>query len=183
MSMDHKFDIDHFLLIVDKAFDSNNPNLMGSQLIHLLVSFLGVKGASIFVVNPRTEALEILATEGLSMAYRNKGPILVDQSIKLESNLNPIIISDTRTSDQLQYPEKAEQEGIRSIISLPINLRGKIIGALRVYHASPWEVSVQDLAYLKLLSKYIGMALRYFRLAAVVQCTKDTLDEIHPLWL
>lgn len=135
------------------------------------------------MVNPRKEALEILATEGLSLDDVNKGPILVDQSIKLPSYLNPMIIEDTEKSDQLQYPEKAKAEGIRAIDSLSVNLRGKIIGALRVYHADPWIVSDTDLAYLNLVTRYLGMALLYFRLATVVSCTKDTLDDLHPIWL
>ncbi|MBU8912061.1 MAG: GAF domain-containing protein [Desulfobacterales bacterium] len=183
MSDNHKIDLEKYKLIVETVFDANNPTIMGSQVTHLLVSTMGVKGASIFVVNPGTESLEILATEGLSVEYVNKGPILVDKSIKLSSNLKPVIITDTKGSDRLQYPEKAGREGIRSIVSLPVNLRGKIIGALRVYHSEPWEVSELELSCLRLLTLNIGMALRYFRLSALVQCTKDTLDELHPIWL
>ena len=183
MSTDPKINLESYKLIVETAFDANNPTILGSQVTQLLVTTMGVKGASIFVVNPRTESLEILATEGLSIGYMNKGPILVDKSIKLSSNLKPVIIPDTDTSDRLQYPEKAKSEGIRSIVSLPVNLRGKIIGALRIYHSEPWEVSDLELSYLRLLTLNIGMTLRYFRLSAVVQSTKDTLDEIHPIWL
>jgi signal transduction protein with GAF and PtsI domain len=180
---DLKIDLTRYKLIVELVFDAKNPSFMGSQVAHLLVSTMGVKGASILVVNPGTESLEILATEGLSIEYVNKGPILVDKSIKLASNLKPVIITDTKGSDLLQYPEKAEKEGIRSIISLPINLRGKIIGALRLYHSEPWEISEQELSYLRLLTLDLGMALRYFRLSAVVDSVKDLLDEIHPIWL
>ena len=183
MSSDHKIDLERYKLIVETVFDANNPTTLGSQVTQLLISTMGVKGASIFVVNPGTESLEILATEGLSIEYVNKGPILVDKSIKLQSNLKPVIIADTNDTKLLQYPEKAKKEGIRSIVSLPVNLKGKIIGAVRIYHSEPWEVSKLELSYLRLLTLNIGMALRYFRLSSVVQCTKDTLDEIHPIWL
>lgn len=183
MQADNKIDLEKFKLIVDTVFDATEPTLLGSQVTHLLVTGMGIKGASIFVVNPGTETLEILATEGMSIEYVNKGPILVDKSIKLPSNLKPVIITDTRGSSKLQYPEKADNEGVRAIVSLPINMRGKIIGALRVYHSEPWEVLNEELSYLEILARYIGMALKYFRLVAVVQSTKDTMDEIHPIWL
>ncbi|MCP3941985.1 MAG: GAF domain-containing protein [Desulfobacteraceae bacterium] len=183
MLSDYKIDLEKYKLIVETVFDAVNPSIMGSQVAQLLVSTMGVKGVNIFVVNPGTQALEILATEGLSLGYVNKGIILVDKSIKLESNFKPVIITDTKDSDRLQYPEKAEKEGIRSIVSLPINLKGKIIGALRIYHSEPWEMSASELSYLRLLTLNLGMALRYFRLSAVVQCTKDLLKEIHPIWL
>ena len=57
------------------------------------------QGASLFA--------RVFATEGLNIEYVNKRPILVDQSIKLSSNLKPVIIADTEESGQLQYPEKA----------------------------------------------------------------------------
>ncbi len=183
MPSNHKIGLEEYRLILETAFEANNPIILGSQVTNLIVTTMEVKGASIFVVNPKTEELEILATEGLSMSYVNKGPILVDKSIKLASNLKPVIIPDIKNSNLLQYPEKAEREGIRAIISLPVNVRGKIIGAMRIYHSEPWNISEEELSYLKLLTKSLGMELKYFRLSSVIQSTRDMLDEIHPIWL
>lgn len=182
-SGEEKIGLDVYRLIVETVFDATNPAILGSQVTHLLVKAMKVKGATVFVVNPDEEELEILATEGLSIGYANKGPILVDKSIRLPSNLKPVIVADTKTSDRLQYPEKAESEGIRSIVSLPVNLRGKIIGALRIYHSEPWEVTERELTFLTLLTRHLAMALRYFRLSTAVQCTRDVLEDVHPIWL
>jgi len=183
MTQDQKIGLTRCQMIVETVFDATEPTTMGSKLIHMLISVMGVKGATLFVVNPRTETLEILATEGLSIDYVNKGPILVDKSIKLALNLDPVIIHDTEKSDRLQYPEKAVKEDIRSIVSLPINLKGKIIGALRIYHGETWQVSKRELACLSLIARFAGMFLRYFRLSSVVLSLKETVDEIHPIWL
>jgi len=183
MSDNDKIGLEEYKLILETAFEANDPIVLGSQLANLLVTTMGIKGASILVINPKTDELEILATEGLSISYVNKGPILVDKSIKLESNLTPVIIPDIKKTKLLQYPEKAENEGIRSIVSLPVNLRGKIIGAMRIYHSEPWDLSERELSYLKLLAISLGMALKYFRLSAVIRSTKDMLDAIHPIWL
>lgn len=183
MSQQEKIELPHIKMIVDTVFEATDPTTMGTQLTQLLVSVLGVKGASVFVVNPRKKELEILATKGLSLDYINKGPILADKSIGLSNNLEPVIIEDTLGNGLLQYPEKAEQEGIRAIVSLPVKLKGKIVGALRVYHKTPWQVSENELICLNLLTRYIGMALRYFRLSAAVKCTRENLDDIHSIWL
>ncbi|MFH2057873.1 MAG: GAF domain-containing protein [Pseudomonadota bacterium] len=183
MSNSHKIDLETFKLIADTIFDANHPETMGSQVARLLVGTMEVKGVAFFIVNPAKEELELLATEGLSADYKNKGPILVDKSIKLESNLEPIIIADTLKSNRLQYPEKAIKEGIRSIVSLPLKLKGKIVGALRIYHSDTWDITEQDLSYLEILTKNLAMALKYFRLSAAVFATKETMDEIHSIWL
>lgn len=183
MSQNHKLDLDRYKLIIDTIFDATEPIIMGEQLTQLLITAMGIKGASIFVLNPDSEELEILATEGLSLNYRNKGPILVDQSIKLPPNQKAMVISDTENSTQLQYPQKANEEGVRSIASIPLKLKGKVVGALRLYHSEPWEVTEQEMSYLELIARHIGMALRYFRLSSVVGRTRDTMAEIHPIWL
>ncbi len=183
MSFQNKINLDAYRLIIETLTKSDDLTVMGSQLTTLLIGATGAKGATLFILNTEKEELEILATEGLSPAYVNKGPILVDQSIKLESNRTPVIIKDTQKSDMLQYPEKAENEGIRAIVSLPINIRGKVIGALRIYHSKVWDLSEEELSFLQVLTHNIGMVLMYFRLSTTVQEIKESVNEIHPIWL
>ena len=48
-----------------------------AEVMTLIYEQAGLEEKScIFIVKPKTEELEILATEGLSMAYVNKSPIL-----------------------------------------------------------------------------------------------------------
>lgn len=176
-------DLDIFKLMLDVITDATNVNTMANQLTQIIVGALGIMGATIFVLNTELEELEILASAGLGIDYINKGPILVDKSIKLASNREPVIIGDVRASDRLQYPEKAKEEGIMAIVSLPITLRGKIVGALRLYRSEVWNISEADVDDLQVLAQNIGIALMYFRLAAAVQAVKETVNDIHPIWL
>jgi signal transduction protein with GAF and PtsI domain len=183
MSFQNKIDLDTYKLIIETFTDSDDLIVMGSQLTSLLIGATGAKGATLFILNTEREELEVLATEGLSPDYVNKGPILVDQSIKHEANQNPVIIKDIQNSNILQYPEKAIDEGIRSIVSLPISIRGKVIGALRIYHSTVLDLSEDDLSFLQVLAHNVGMALMYFRLSTTVKEIKDSVNEIHPIWL
>ncbi|MGE0085741.1 MAG: GAF domain-containing protein [Desulfococcaceae bacterium] len=183
MSSAKKIDRDIYKMIVENLAGADDSETMGANVTQLLVGALEVKGATIFVLNPETDELETLSSSGLSPNFINKGPILVDKSIRLPPNRKPVIIRDTAADKRLQYPEKAEEEGIRSIVSVPIRLRGKIIGALRIYHSDVWDVSQKELAFFEVLALNIGMALMYFRLATAVQAVKNTVDEIHPVWI
>ena len=183
MSEKNKIDLESFKLIVETVLDAKNPELLGSQLTLLLVGLLEIKGAAFFIVNPRKEELEILAAHGLSQEYKAKGSVLMDRSIKHESNLEPVVIQDTQDTDRLQYPEQAEKEGIRSIVSFPVKLHGKIIGALRIYHSEVWDVNHEELGYLQVLSKNLALALKAFRLSADIVKIREALEDIHPIWL
>jgi GAF domain-containing protein len=183
MAVKNKIDLDIFKLVSEVITKSDNIDTMSNQLTQILVGVLGIMGATIFVLNPELEELEILASSGLSINYINKGPILVDKSIKLAPNREPVIISDITAGDRLQYPEKAEEEGIMAIVSLPITQRGKIVGALRLYHSTVWNISETDIDYLQVLAQNIGIALMYFRLANALQTVKETVNDIHSVWL
>jgi len=179
----NKISLEVYKLFVQTITEAGNIETMGKNLVQLLISALGIKGATIFVLDPVQEELEVLVSAGLSVDYINKGPILVDKSIKFSANQQPVVISDTETSNALQYPEKAKQEGVRAIISYPINIRGKIIGSLRLYHHDTWAISEQDKILLEVTAKNLGLALMYFRITNAVFNIKEIVNEIHPVWL
>jgi transcriptional regulator with GAF, ATPase, and Fis domain len=183
MSEQNKINVDVYKLFVQTIVEVNSIELMANKLTQLLVGALGLRGATVFVLDPDKESLEILASAGLSNDYIQKGPVLVDKSIRLGPNREPVIIGDVLTSDKLQYPEDAKREGIGAIVSYPIKMRSKIIGALRLYHSEKWDISENDLHFVEALAMNIGAALMYFRLATAVKSVKDTVGDIHPIWL
>jgi GAF domain-containing protein len=183
MVVEDKIDIEIYKVVTRAMAESDNMELMASQLTQLLVGTLGIKGSTIFVLNPETEELETLASFGLSINYLNKGPVLVKKSLDHKAMKEPIVIRDVNESDRLQYPEAAKKEGIRAIVSLPITLSGKFVGVLRLYHFEPWDISEQDLDTLSLLGENMGLTMMYTRLLNALRSVKEIVNEIHPIWI
>jgi signal transduction protein with GAF and PtsI domain len=183
MTEQNRINLEIYKLLVRTISEANDLEVMATRLTQILVGALGIKGAALYILDPDREELELLASAGLSINYVNKGPILVDKSIKIESNRKPVIISDTQSSDKLQYPDKAKEEGVRAIISHPIIMRGKIIGSLRLYHFQQWELSEEEMTFVATLSQNLGVALMYFRVANAILNVKETVSDIHSVWL
>lgn len=183
MVVEDKIDIEIYKVVTRAMAESDNMELMASQLTQLLAGTLGIKGSTIFVLNPETEELETMASFGLSIKYLNKGPVLVKKSLDHNVMKEPIVIRDIKESDRLQYPEDAKKEGIRAIVSLPITLSGKFVGVLRLYHFEPWDISEQDLDTLSLLGENIGLAMMYTRLLNALRSVKEIVNEVHPIWI
>ena len=183
MGIQEKIDIDVFKVVTRAIAQSDTLDIMTDHLSQLLVGSLGLKGCSIFALNMETEELEILGSFGLSIQYLNKGPVLSEKSIAQTLKGEPIVINDISKSDLLQYPEEAKAEGIQAIVSLPISLYGRVIGALRLYHHEVWEVSQRDLDSMLVLSEIIGLGLMYTRLLNALQAVKETVNDIHTVWL
>lgn len=183
MASQDRIDIDIFKVVNRAIAESDNLDIMATHLAQLLVGALEIKGCTIFVTDPNTKELEVLASFGLSMAYMNKGPLLLDKSIVGDLKNEPMVVADVKTSDKLQYPQQAEDEGICAIISVPITFYGRGIGALRLYSAESWHISDHDLDSLTLLADNIGLAMMYARLINVVGIVKESVNEIHDVWL
>jgi GAF domain-containing protein len=183
MADQNKINLELYRLFVKTISDANHIEEMSTRLTQILVGTLGIKGAALFILDPEREELELLSSAGLSMDYVNKGPILVDKSIRIGPNREPIVIMDTHSSDKIQYPEKAREEGIRAIVSYPITMRGILIGSLRLYHSEQWEITTEDLDFVEALAQTTGLALMYFRVANAIGSVKEVVGDIHAVWL
>ena len=183
MAAKDKIDIGIFKTVIRIIAQPDNLETMGNRLTNLLVSALDIKGTTIFVLNPETEELEILASFGLSINFINKGPVIATRSIGWASDREPIVISDITKSNRLQYPEHLKEEGIAAIVSIPIIFHGKIIGALRLYHYEVWDISGQDLDSLSAIAENIGMAMLYSRILNALLSVKNAVDDVHTIWL
>lgn len=178
MSTEDRINIDIFKVVSKAIAESDNLGIMTTHLTQLLVGALGIKACTIFALNPATTELEVLASFGLSINYMNKGPVLADKSVGCTLKGEPIVIQDVTTTDQLQYPKEAVEEGIGSMVSHPIMFYGDPIGVLRLYHSEPWDISKRDLESLQLLADNVGLAMMYTRLLNALQAIKDTIKEL-----
>lgn len=122
------------------------------------------KGCSVFLVDKSTRILGLVASSGLSQEYLEKGPIHFMQTIKEARDAVPVAIYDVFDDPRIEYPEAAQKEGISSLLGVPIIAHNKILGALRVYTAKPWEFSVNDITLVQAIGLICGMAMDMCRM-------------------
>lgn len=181
MSADAKITIDTFKTVTKAIAKSDNLDLMTNHLAQLLVAALDIKGCTIFILNPETRELEILASFGLSPKYLSKGPLLADKSIAANLKGEPVIVSDVSKDKTIQYPEEAKKEGIAAILSIPIVFSNETLGALRLYHREVWHISERDVDSLHLLAENIGLAMTYTRLLNAVHSITEVITMALPM--
>lgn len=172
-----RIDIHILKAVTGAVATSGDPGVMAGTLTQLLTGTLAIQGCTIFALNPEGGELEVLASFGLSVNYVAKGPVLSGTSIAATLRGEPVVIADVTESDQLQYPEQARSEGIRSIISVPIAVSGENIGALRLYHHEVWHVSDHDLESLLLVAEIVGLALRYAQMSRALDAIRSALGQ------
>ncbi len=152
------------LKITNSISHSRDPEEVVVMTAESIAHALNVKGCSIFLINRHTNELEIAASFGLSKEYLNKGPVSAMHSIAESLNEGPVAIGDVSDDPRIQYPDEAKEEGIASILSVPMTTAGRIIGALRVYTAEPAEFDMDDVNFVQAVANMTAMAIDMARL-------------------
>ena len=152
------------LLKVTKVIShSRNPEEVVLITVESIKTALDVKGCSVFLFNRKTDELEVAASYGLSDEYINKGPVSALRSIALSLEEGPVAIYDVSDDPRIQYPDAAKKEGIASILSVPIVVAGRLIGALRIYTSEHWEFTLEDVNFVQAMAQIAGMAIEMAR--------------------
>jgi len=164
------------LLKITKAIShSRDPEEVVLMTVESIKTSLEVKGCALFLINRKSNELELGASYGLSDEYINKGPVSALHSIAQSLEEGPVAIYDVTDDPRIQYPKEAEKEGIASILSVPIVAGGKTIGAMRVYTADPWESTLEDVNFVQALAQMAGMAINMCRYAKGLKGSIDLL--------
>ena len=130
-----------------------------NQIVKSTCETTGSKGCSLMLLDEEGEKLEVKSFYGLSDHYVGKGPLSADKSIYDTLQGKPVIIEDAASDPRVQYSLEAKQEGIASIVSLPIILRGMVIGVLRLYTAGPCRFAEDDIDFLSAIAVQGGLAI------------------------
>ena len=135
---------------------------------------LNVKGCTVFLFNKKSDELQMAGSYGLSKEYLDKGPVSSLRSIASAlQDRQPVAIYDVSDDPRIQYPDAAINEGISSILAVPIVIGKNLIGSLRIYTADPWEFTLNDVNFAEAVAQVFGMALELCR---VNKGLKDSID-------
>jgi signal transduction protein with GAF and PtsI domain len=133
-------------------------------LIGKVLAITAVRACSLRLVNETTRELELVASEGLSESYLQKGPVHMDKSIRETLKGVPVLIFDASADPRIEYPQENAREGIASILSLPIIAGKRVIGILRLYSQEPRQYSGNEVAFLSAVAELAGLAIINARL-------------------
>jgi GAF domain-containing protein len=160
----HAIHYDTLIRVTEAISVSKDPQDVMAVTVEAVKTALNAKGAAIFLINRKTDELELGAASGLSRQYLDKGPLSSLKSIAASLKQGPEAVYDVGDDPRIQYPEAAKAEGIASILSVPIASHGQVIGSLRVYTADPWEATMDDINLVQAVAQIAGMAIDMARL-------------------
>lgn len=150
---------------ITKAVSSTlDVNKILDMIVNKIPEVLNLKAATIRLLDETGGKLKLVASHGLSEKYLNRGPVDTEENIKEALNENPIAIHDVSTDHRISYGKEAEEEGIKSILTLPIIARGKVIGVIRLLSGWPRNFTTGEIAFASSLAEQCGTAIENARM-------------------
>lgn len=140
---------------------------------------MGAKVCSLLLVNDTGEWLDLRASHGAGPEYVNKPRLSMGESLvgMVVRRKKPVLVDDVRTSALYQNVEVAQQEGLVSLLSVPLLYRGEALGALSVYMDRPHSFSNEQIRILSALAELSALALEKARLYDRVVALEEQLRQ------
>ncbi len=142
---------------------------------------MGAKGCALMILTP-DERLIHAAVCGLSDWYIRKGPLLANMSIPEALEGRAVAISNATEDERIQYRRLARKEGIASILSVPMKLRGQVIGVMRIYTGESRNFTDEDIYFVSAIANLGAIALENATLDESIEQAYDTFQQRMKEW-
>lgn len=157
-----------YLRVFQEVTKAISSSLQMREVLDLIVKTLpdvmGLKAATIRLLDQTGKRLELVAAQGLSDGYLRRGPVDMEENIREALDERPVAVYDVSTDERVYYRKEAEEEGIKSMLTLPIRARGRVIGILRLLTGQPRQFSRQDIDFAAALAEQCGTAIENARM-------------------
>lgn len=145
-----------------------NATLNIGKVLELVVTkvtqVLGGIGCTVRLLDLKTQNLYLAHAYGLSKEFLNKGPVEAQRSIAENMAGHVVIIEDVFTDPRLQYPAETAEEGIRKLLSIPLSVRGKVIGVLRLFTGPRKPFTKREIHFATAIAQQCAFAIENARI-------------------
>ncbi len=156
-----------------------NSTLNIKKILHIMSSEIAeafnVKGTSLRLLDEQRKELKLMSSYGLSEAYLNKGPVSADT---LDRSLaRPIQRIGQDNVEGIDYFDEKKQEGIATLLNLPITVQEEVVGIFRIYSATDRKFPEDTLKLLRALTRIGGLAINNASMYLQLQYDKENLEK------
>ena len=124
--------------------------------------------------------LDDVASFGLSQGFLEKGPVDAERSVSQALGGEAVMVLDCVSDPRVQYPDAFASEGIASMLTVPLEGRGQVIGVMRLFTGERREFTEVEIEFFKVVALFCTSAIidSMFHqiLTRVTQAIRTTLE-------
>ena len=156
-------------------------NLYLEDILKLIVTvtaeIMDSKICSLMLLDNKTGALVLKATQSMSEVYNTKPPLKLGEGIAGKAALDnkPKAVYDLTKEPEYKYKAIAAKEGLKSLLSVPLTAKGKVIGVLNNYTSYPHKFTTDET---NIMTAVAGQAAIVIENAELMVKTKIVQEEL-----
>lgn len=164
---------------ISKAITSD---LYLEDILRLVVTvtaeLLGSNICSLMLVDEKAGVLVVRATQSISEEYNKKPPLKIGEGIsgKVAKENKPIAVKDVLGEKEYKHKDIARKEGLRSLLCVPLAVRGKVIGVINCYTAHLHEFSETEIDVLTTIANEAAVAIENTELLVKTKVIQEELE-------
>jgi GAF domain-containing protein len=173
--------LDLFIELTKAITSSLHLDEVFNLITQKIPEILDVDAATIRLLDASGKKLVLKSAHGLSQTYLNRGTIDTEEPVFKALEGEPIVIEDATQDPRIKYPEATKQEGIKSILVVPIPIRGKISGILRLLTKYSRSYTQDEIDFVTALGEQCGIAIENARIFNELQTQLNYFEVIHEI--
>ncbi|MBA3007228.1 MAG: GAF domain-containing protein [Proteobacteria bacterium] len=134
-----------------------------NTIVERLPRSMACKACTIRLLQPQTNQLELAASHGISEEYRQRGEIEREKNIALALTGEPVSIYDVSRDERVMYKDNMEKEDIKSLLAVPLKVKGEVIGIIRILSESHHCFTNSEINFAVTIAEIGGTAIKNAR--------------------
>jgi len=166
---------------LSKVANLISSGLYLDELLRLVVNvtaeIMNSKISSLMLLDHEKKELIIKATQSISEEYNKKPNIKLGEGIAglVAQNNKPITVLDVREDSRYLNRDIAKKESLVSLASVPLAVKGKVIGVLNCYASKKHKFTKPELDILATLANQAAVAIENAELDLRVRSAEEAL--------
>lgn len=146
-------------------------------IVNVTAEIMSSKISSLMLLDPEQKELVVKATQSISEEYNKKPNIKLGEGIagKVASENKPICVLDVRKDELYVNRDIARKEGLVSLASVPLAVKGRVIGVLNCYTSKKHKFSKPELDVLAALANQAAVAIENAELDLRARSAEEAL--------
>jgi len=167
---------------ISKVSRTITSDLYLEDILKLIVTvtaeLMDSKVCSLMLLNNKTLTLVLKATQSMSEVYNTKPPLKLGEGIAGKAALDnkAKAVYDLTKEPEYKYKAIAAKEGLKSLLSVPLTVKGKVIGVLNNYTSYPHKFTKNEINVLTTVASQAAIVIENAELMLRTKVVQEELE-------
>jgi signal transduction protein with GAF and PtsI domain len=167
---------------LSKISQTITSNLYLEDILRLIVmvtaEVMNSKICSLLLLDEKGKELVIRATQSVSEAYNKKPNVKIGEGISgiVAKENKPIAVPDVKKDPRYINRDIAKKENLCSLLSVPMSVKGKVIGVLNSYTSTPHKFTRNEINILTSVANQAAVAIENAQLMVKSKIIQEELE-------